>query len=141
MAKFTSKSHVAINVVLSNGANMHVSFFEKTGGGSVLVTDNANLIQALRQHRKYGKLFKEEAEPVAQPAAKKVANNTAAPASQPVEKKQEPAPGPKEMSFKNNEDAKDYLAERFGISRSKMKTRAAIEESAKQVGIKVKWIA
>ena len=149
MAKFISKSHVAINVVLQSGANVHVTFLEKTGGGSVLYTDNADLILALRSHRKYGKLFREVEMPVAQPAPKKAAVNTGAPAasapvaSQPVNKQQPQqtqAPEPKEVSFKNVEDAKDYMAERYGISRSKMKTRGAIEQVAKAEGIKVNWI-
>ena len=141
MAKFISKSHVAINVVLPSGTNIHVSFMEMTGGGSALYTDNQDLINGLRSHHKYGKLFKEVEVSAAKPAAKKA--EAPAPAGQTANAHttQPAAPQKKVMEFKNNEDAKDYLAERYGISRSKMKTRAAIEESAKQVNIKVKWIA
>lgn len=142
MAKFISKSHVAINVVMGNGANVHVAFSELTGGGSVFYTNNNNLAEAMRRHHKYGKLFKEVEMPAPKPEVKAAAV-ASSPASQPAntqQVQQDPGPRDKEVSFKNNEDAKDYLAERFGISRSKMKTKAAIEEAGKGVGIKVKWV-
>jgi predicted DsbA family dithiol-disulfide isomerase len=41
--------------------------------------------------------------------------------------------------FGNNEDAKEFLADRYGVSRSKMRTRAAIVEAAKSVGITIDW--
>ena len=71
--KFRSKTHVAINVVLKSGANVHVTFMELTGKGSVYYTNNAEVAEALRNHYKFGKLFKEEQEqPVvaAKPATK-----------------------------------------------------------------------
>lgn len=138
MFKFISKSQVAINVVLPGGTNVHVSFLEMTGGGGVYYTDNANMANALRQHHKYGKLFK-EVEVVEKPVAKKKA--PAAKQAEDGTTQDQAENGIKEMEFKNVEDAKDYLAERFGISRSKMKTRGAIEQVAKAEGIKVNWIA
>ena len=143
MAKFISKSHVAINVVMPNGANVHVSFLEKTGGGSILYTDNQDLTNALRQHQKYGRLFKEVEMPAAQPAVRKAepAEGAEAKTANAQKPKQAASNEPREIEFKNNEDAKDYLAERYGISRSKMKTRAAIEEVAKGVKLKVKWVS
>lgn len=133
--KFVSKTHVAINVVLKNGTNMHVTFMELTGKGSVYYTDSPAVAEALRNHYKYGKLFKEEQEPVK--AAK-----PAKPAAEVTGTGRNDGEGAKTENvkeFANNEDAKDYLAERYGISRSKMRTRAAIEEAAKSVKITVKW--
>lgn len=137
MFKFTSKSQVAINVVLPGGTNVHVSFLEMTGGGGVYYTNNADLANALRQHHKFGKLFKEVA------VEEKPVTKKKAPAAKPAEDgttQDQTGSGIKEMEFKNVEDAKDYLAERYGFSRSKMKTRGAIEEIAKTEGIKVNWI-
>ena len=135
MSKFQSKSHVAINVVLANGTNVHVTFMEVTGGGSVYYTNNQEIADALRRHQKFGKLFKEVAMPEPKPVApvKKQAA-TEKPAEDGGAGKTENV-----KEFANNEDAKDYLAERYGISRSKMRTKAAIEEVAKGLGIKVKW--
>ena len=135
--KFVSKTHVAINVVLKSGANVHVTFLELTGKGSVYYTNNAEIADALRNHYKFGKLFKEEQE-----AAKPATKPAGEPAGTVAKGAEDGAAGmPKEnvKEFANNEDAKDYLAERYGISRSKMRTRAAIEEAAKGVGITVKW--
>ena len=137
MFKFTSKSQVAINVVLPGGTNVHVSFLEMTGGGGVYYTNNEILANALRQHHKFGKLFK-EVEVVEKPVTKKKA-----PAAKPAEDgttQTSEGNGIKEMEFNNVEDAKDYLAEKYGFSRSKMRTRGAIEEIAKAEGIKVNWI-
>lgn len=134
--KFVSKTHVAINVVLKNGTNMHVTFMELTGKGSVYYTDSPAVAEALRNHYKYGKLFKEEQEP-AKKAATKTAGKTAGEAGNTATAEAPKTENIKE--FSNNEDAKDYLAERYGISRSKMRTRAAIEEAAKGVNITVKW--
>lgn len=133
--KFVSKTHVAINVVLKNGTNMHVTFMELTGKGSVYYTDSPAVAEALRNHYKYGKLFKEEQEP-----AKKAVAKTAKSATDVTGTAASEAPKTENIKeFSNNEDAKDYLAERYGISRSKMRTRAAIEEAAKGVNITVKW--
>lgn len=130
MFKFTSNTHVAINVVLPNGANAHVSFSELSGKGSVFYTDNKDLAQALRCHHRFGKMFKEEI--VIEKPAKKVAEAKSESAQ---------APGNKGATkqFGNNEDAKEFLADRYGISRSKMRTRAAIIEAAKSVGITIEW--
>lgn len=134
--KFVSKTHVAINVVLKNGSNVHVTFTEQTGKGSVFYTNSPDVAEALRSHYKFGKLFREEQEPV-KPAAK-----PAMPATEVAgtERREGEAPKTENVKeFANNEDAKDYLAERYGISRSKMRTRAAIEEAAKSLNITVKW--
>ena len=37
------------------------------------------------------------------------------------------------------DDAKDYLADKFGMSRTKLRSRDSIESAAKQVGIKFNY--
>lgn len=133
MFKFVSNSHIALNVVLANGASVHVVFVEHTGKGSVFYTADEQLAAGLRSHVRFGKLFKEEAMPEPKPVAattKKVKAEAAAEEGEAVENKK---------TFSNNEDAKDFLAERYGISRSKLRTRAAIETAAKSVGITIEW--
>lgn len=134
MHKFISKSHIALSVALIGGGNAHVPFSEVTGKGSVFYTDNEKLAESLRKHRKYGKLFKEvaiEEEPAADAAGTVVEN--------PATESQGTGNQENVLTFDNNEDAKDYLAEKYGISRSKMRTRAAIVEAAKGVGVTVNW--
>ena len=43
------------------------------------------------------------------------------------------------MEFSCNEDAKDYLAEKYGVVKSKLLTRKAIEDAAKENGIDIVW--
>ena len=133
MFKFTSKTHVCLSVALKGGGNAHVSFTELTGKGSVFTTDNELLAESLRQHHKFGKLFKEE-EVKEEPAADAKGGGENATGVH-------NATGATEgvLTFDNNEDAKDYLAEKYSISRSKMRTRAAIVEAAKGVGVQVSW--
>lgn len=129
MFKFVSKSHVALNVVLPNGASAHVAFKEQTGKGSVFYTADEDLAVSLRNHQKFGKLFKEEQLAAPKPVTTKKVKKEA-PAAEDTENVK---------TFSNNEDAKDFLAERHGISRSKLRTRAAIETAAKSVGITIEW--
>ena len=129
MYKFTSKSHVALSVPLEKG-NAHISFIEKTGQGSVFYTDNEKLAKAMRKHPKFGKLFREEE--IKEEAKEEVPD---APDITDDGTKQP------EVSFSNNEDAKEYLADRFGVSRSKLRTRQEMEEVAKTNNLTINWTA
>lgn len=124
---YEAKTQVNLSVRLPNGASAHVSFRPKTAGGSVYYTDNETMQAALERHPRFGKLFRltyvETEKPEPAPEAE-------APAE---EEKAEV------KSFRNNDDAKDYLAERFGISRSKLRRRADIEQAAAANGIVIEW--
>lgn len=124
--KYTAKTHVSLNVPL-NGTNIHISFTPQTGGGSVFYTEDKALANALEKHVRYGKLFRKAAEPVKAVVKKKV---EAVPA-EPVKKE-------KEKTFACYEDAKDYLVETFGISRTKLRSKTAIEAAAKANNIILK---
>lgn len=121
--KYIAYSHVAINVVLpKSGKGMHVSFTPVTGGGSVYVTNNEDIQKALERHSRFGKLFKidinyKEEEPVVEEAAA-------------VEE-----PKVKVMKMASLDDAKAYLADNFGISRTKLRSKKQIEEAAAANGI------
>lgn len=54
---YKSPSNIAINVVLSNGSNLLVSFSSKTIGGSIFTTSNEEVQQAIERHYNYNKLF------------------------------------------------------------------------------------
>lgn len=134
MRKFSSNTHVCINVITGPNQNAHVSFTELSGKGSVFYTEDEKLADAMTKHARFGKLFREV--PIDAEAA------TAAVAAD----KEEPADDGAQkdisgltQSFSNIEDAKDFLAERYGISRSKLRTRAAIEVAAKGAGVTIEW--
>ena len=124
--KYTAKTHVSLNVPI-NGNNVHISFTPQTGGGSVFYTDDKALAEALEKHIRFGKLFRKAAEPVKAVVKKKV---EAVPA-EPVKKE-------KEKTFACYEDAKDYLVDTFGISRTKLRSKTAIEAAAKANNIILK---
>lgn len=112
--KYISKSDISINA-----SGVHVSFSALTGGGSVFYTDNKKLQDLLEKHPKFGKLFKLAETVTPAPAVKKPA------AAQPEAPK-----GPKQIMVSCLEDAKEYLVDNFGISRTKLRSAKAIKDTA-----------
>ena len=163
--KYIAKSHISLSVRVSQKTSAHISFSALTGGGSVFYTDDENLQQALEAHHKFGKLFKLDDTFVEKPATKKVApTSKVAPANeentdnanseeaednepttdveqdedteaQPEEESAEEATGLTKVPVTCLDDAKEYLSEKFGISRTKIRSKKAIEEAAAENGI------
>lgn len=122
--KFTSKSHACLSVILPNGASKHISFTEITGGGSVYYTSDETIANALRKHPRFGRLFKEVEE---EPEVVEVVTNN------------EEMDKTITLEFATLEDAKDYFGDRYGISRSKMRTMSAVNEIAKNKDVVIVW--
>lgn len=117
--RYTSSARVVIGVVTENGENMRVAFHPLTGGGSYFETSDEKLQEAIERNAGYGKSFiGYEVEKVPDPAPVK------------QEKK-----GPKQVNVASLDDAKDYLAERFGYSRTKLRSKSAILAAAEESGI------
>lgn len=133
LKKYSSKSCVSLNVLLERGGNSHVTFTPRTGSGSVFYTDNEKIQKGLEKHPKFGKLFIEEK--MNEQKEQKPASTTA---PQPEPKTEG---GVKELEFAVVEDAKDYIADKFGVSRSKLRTKAECEAAAEDNGIKINWKA
>lgn len=126
--KYTANSHVCISVRLGNGGNMHVSFSPLTGGKSVLVTGDEQLQKALAQHPRYGKLFREDKSFVQEQQRQ-------------VEKAAKKEEAPQKLSVQVVkvaawDDAKEYLVDNYGMSRTKLRSHIAIETAAAARGIK-----
>lgn len=136
LKRYKSKSWVSINVVLPTGGNTHVSFSAVTGGGSVYYTDNENIQKGLESHPKYGRLFVVDTTLTAQQAVAKATGTVASTPPLPPEKEVKKAV---EVKMACNDDAKDYLADKFGVSRSKMRSRADIEKVAADNGVEIIW--
>lgn len=153
LKKYTSKTQISINVVLKSGCSRHVSFTPRTGGGSVFYTDDKDLQEAMARHVKFGKLFRVETvaqqdtaaktrpgktgtsspEPL-QPSAHDGAEETAGETLQ-AEDPGEETKGTRQISVTDIDDAKDYLSEHFGVSRTKMRSEKQIRAAAEQNGI------
>lgn len=127
MFKFRAKTHIGLSVN-TKGGHAHITFCELTGGGSIYTTESKEIAEALRKHHKFGKLFTEEEvkeETVEQKQEEQAAAVTRA--QQAVKE------------FACVEDAKEYMADTFGISRSKLRTRGDIEKQAAGRGVTIQW--
>lgn len=133
MKKYIAKTNISINVILKNGANMHIAFTPITGGGSVYYTDDEEVQQAMERHYKFGKLFK------AQPEIKSTTKENKNPSAG-EQAPEEAEPTKKVISVSDPDAAKTYLAEHYGISRTKLKTLKAIKEVASAQGIEFEGI-
>ena len=122
--EYKAKSHVSLNVTLPNGKNTHVSFEALTGGSSVYVTSNPMIQQGLESHPKFGRLFK-------------LVNvrNEEIKAEKPAKPVELAKTNTKTIDVPSLEDAKAYLVETFGISRTKLRSRKQIEDAAAANGV------
>lgn len=118
--RYISTSHISLSVLLPSGKSKRVSFSPITGSGSYFMTDDKELQNALEKHYRFGTLFNVDdlySEQELQKAKRKA-----------VEVKAEPKI--EEVTITCLDDAKEYLSDRFGISRTKMNSMKAIEEHA-----------
>lgn len=141
LKKYKAKSCISISVALSTGGVAHVSFSPMTGGGSTFYTDDTVLQEGLEKHPKFGRLFVlvergQSAPPNHTTTNDSVLENTAEVREQPSDTSQTTI---RRVEMQCNDDAKDYLAEKFGISRSKLRSRADIEKAAQANGIQIIW--
>lgn len=170
LKKYQAKSQISISVLLKKGTSVHISFSALTGGGSVYYTDDEDIQSALEKHLKFGKLFKcvtntiEEKKTVAKSektAPKKVedkdesakifGNDEIPTASEPADKNGIDSDKEADnvvtdgmdvtkIAVACTDDAREYLAGKFGISRSKMRSTVAIKEIAKANNIEFSGI-
>lgn len=131
--KYTSKSTIAINVPLGEGKNIHVSFGAVTGGGSVYYTNDEALQVALEKHHQYGRLFKLQETIDEQPASVDSPEGGEDATDKPTETLH--ADAGNVVHVDGLDDAKEYLCEHFGISRTKLRTKASIIDAATSNGI------
>ena len=117
--RYTSSARVVIGIATDNGGYARIAFNPLTGGGSYFETSDEKLQSAIERHTGYGKSF----------VGHEVEE---APAPAPVKQEKE---GPKKVNVASLDDAKDYLAERFGYSRTKLRSKAAILAAAEESGI------
>lgn len=136
--EYRAKSHVSLNITLPNGKSTHVSFEALTGGGSIYVTENAMIQQGLEGHPKFGRMFKlVGASNVERPPVKSEANarKTETPTTPQPEQSNE-----KVVDVASLDDAKAYLVDNFGISRTKLRSKKQIEEAAAANGVVFNFI-
>ena len=122
---YSSDSHIAINVLLENGNSMHIAFTPISNGGSVYNTEVEVVQNALENHYRYNDLFVLDRE-----------EDTNAPIEEPTQNTEEDPNQEEESNIRKIRvsdigEAKDYLAETFGVSRTSFRGQKAILEAAK----------
>lgn len=129
--KYQAGTDLAFSVMVGN-ERMRIVFEGKTMGSSVYMTRDPKVQKAIESHYWFkDKFFLAESIDEKKEAAE-VKNKAAA--------KKKVADEKKTHSVTDFEDAKDYLAETFGVSRSKMKTKEDILAIAKEKGVELEGL-
>lgn len=116
---YRAASEISLTVSMGKGKAKHIRFDVISNGGSEYKTGNKSLQMALENHSRYGDLFKCVAE-VNADTQKKNASNA-------IEETK--------ITVSSIAEAKDYLVEKMGIERTKLKNKEAICRAAKKNGI------
>ena len=141
LRKYVSKSDLSISVLLKIGKSVHVSFSPLTGGGSIFYTDDEELQEALKNHSKFGRLFQLEDEHIvpdgAQCAGTAIQDGGI---SEKNGEKESDAVSDNDKKSSNVhveslEEAKEYLSDHLGISRTKLRSKKHIMEAAAGNGV------
>lgn len=159
---YKANTNISINVVLPSKKNLHIAFTPLSDGSSVFTTDNEVIQKSIEKHYKFGKLFKLHASQ--EQSVEKEATDKLKSTSLRKKKETPAAENVDKTELDNNENvgqngetkdndeagnddtickvkvsdiatAKDYLADKFGISRTSMRSTKAILEQAAAHGI------
>lgn len=131
--KYQAGTDLAFSVMVGN-ERMRILFEGKSTGSSVYMTRDPKVQKAIESHYWFNDKFflvesideKKEAAEVKKKAAAKA--------------KRKVADEKKTHVVTDVEDAKDYLAETYGVSRSKMKTKEDILAIAKEKGVELEGL-
>lgn len=131
--KYQAGTDLAFSVMVGDG-RMRIVFEGKTMGSSVYMTRDPKVQKAIESHYWFNdKFFLVESideKKVAAEAKKKAV----------AKAKKKVADEKKTHVVTDVEDAKDYLAETYGVSRSKMKTKEDILAIAKENGVELEGL-
>lgn len=121
---YISDSHIAINVTLDGGESMHLSFIALSNGGSIFSTDSEELQNAIERHYRFGDLF--TLDHIEEP------KNTSEIANEEYTSVKESEEGNiQKITVNDLGEAKNYLADTLGISRTSLRSLKTILEVAK----------
>lgn len=124
MKHYISDSHIAINVTLDSGESMHLSFIALSNGGSVFSTDSEELQKAIERHYRFGDLF--ILDHIEEP------KNTSETTNEEYTSVKESEDGNiQKITVNDLGEAKNYLADTLGISRTSLRSLKTILEVAK----------
>lgn len=126
LKKYTSKSDISLSVRITDDGSAHISFSPLTGGGSVYYTKDEDMQKALESHSKFGRLFKEVEMPVYEETTDGASTEEGAAEEQSAYTT---------IHVDSLDDAKEYLSDHYGVSRTKLRTKKSIVETAASKGL------
>lgn len=128
---YNANSAIAVSIVLKSKKSMHVSFTPLSNGTSVFATSDPDIQAGLEKHYKFGKLFKLASTHTYDP--EKLVQETAEAANQGDVNNS----GKEATVIKVNDlqEAKDYIADTFGVSRTALKTKKSVLDAAAEHNI------
>lgn len=131
--KYQAGTDLAFSVMVGD-ERMRIVFEGKTMGNSVYMTRDQNVQKAIESHYWFNdKFFLAESIDEKKEAAEEKKKADAKTKKKVYDEK-------KTHVVTDVEDAKDYLAETFGVSRSKMKTKEDIFAIAKEKGVELEGL-
>ena len=125
--KYRANTNISINVVLPSKKNLHISFIPLSDGSSVFITDNKDIQNAIENNHNYGKLFR-----LVESYDK--ANQAAAKPDNEIDSTDE-VNTVTEIKVSDISAAKDFLADKFGVSRTALRSTKVILDKAEELGI------
>lgn len=130
---YRAKTAVSLNIVLPSKKSQHITFTPLSNGTSTYTTDNETIQQALENHYRFGSLFRLYS-----------TRDTEGQTTTVVEEKKNVKPAQvaavTKITVSDIAAAKDYLADKFGVSRTAMRSTTAILQQAKAHGIEFEGI-
>lgn len=118
---YRSDSSISVNVVLPSGQGMHIAFLTHSNGSSTYITSDPDVQKGLEGHYRFGELFRvESVDDGSTPAVPEAS----------AERKPDNVVRVADMG-----EAKDYLADSLGISRTLLRSQKNILDQAAAHGI------
>ena len=121
--KFISDTVLSIDIRFEKGEHKYISFQAQSNGGSYYITEDEEEVKALEKHYRYGTMFRKDETFTDKPKEEKEPMTKAS---------NEPTP----IKVTDIAEARDYIADTFGISRTALRTNKAVEEQAEKHNIK-----
>ena len=141
MKTYHAKSELCINVRMDGGYR-HVAFIPHTMGGSSLTTDDLKLQQGIEQHRFFGTLISVTTSTASQSPSSDSGDGKASHLSQPSAlsvSDGSAVANPQTLTFSSISEAKDYVADQWGISRSQLRRIEQIKRTALAHGVIIRF--
>lgn len=124
--------------VAVNGVQRNVDF-EPRLNHYIYTSAEKDLQKALEAHPDFGDMYVLDMESLME-AQTTAEEEVVAEVAGTTEEKEKAEGNTSIMQFANNQDAKSYLVDTFGISTTKLRTKADIEAQAKDSGIIIEWV-